>query len=88
MRMLSARKRYEFNRQHVGKILRVLIEDEVKSGKVFGFTSNYVRVEIPLANASNGAEPPVEAGSTHANEISDVLITGVSDNTVLGQVIL
>ncbi|MCL4539195.1 MAG: tRNA (N(6)-L-threonylcarbamoyladenosine(37)-C(2))-methylthiotransferase MtaB, partial [Bacteroidetes bacterium] len=88
MRMLSARKRYEFNRLHVGKIVRVLIEDEVKNGEVFGFTSNYVRVEIPLAATSGAAESVGESNLTHANEISDVLITGISDNTVLGQVIL
>ncbi len=75
LRMLSTRKRYEFNRQYVGKIMRVLVEEEVKSGKMFGFTSNYIRVEM-------------DVNPLHVNEISDVLITGVSDNTAIGQVIL
>ncbi|MFZ1082404.1 MAG: tRNA (N(6)-L-threonylcarbamoyladenosine(37)-C(2))-methylthiotransferase MtaB [Candidatus Kryptoniota bacterium] len=75
MRMLSIRKRYEFNRQHVGRVMRVLIEEEVKNGKIFGFTSNYIRVEM-------------DASTSHVNEVSDVLITGVSDNTVVGQAIL
>ena len=75
LRMLSTMKRYEFNRQYVGKIMRVLVEEEVKSGKMFGFTSNYIRVEM-------------DVNPLHVNEISDVLITGVSDNTAIGQVIL
>ena len=75
LRMLSSRKRYEFNRKHVGKIMKVLIEEEVKNGKMFGFTSNYIRVEI-------------ESNPSKVNEICDVLITGVSDNTVMGRVIL
>lgn len=74
LRMLSSRKRYEFNRKQVGKIVKVLVEDEMKKGKVYGFTPNYVRVEL-------------EAGSTRVNEVADVSITGVSDNTVVGQVI-
>ncbi len=75
LRMLSEKKRYEFNRQHVGKIMRVLVEEEVKDGKMFGFTSNYIRVEMP-------------SNQSKVNEICDVLVTGVSDNTVVGQVIL
>ncbi len=75
LRMISTKKRYEFNRQFVGKITKVLAEEEVKNGKIYGFTSNYIRVEM-------------DANPMHVNEISDVLITGVSDNTALGQVIL
>jgi threonylcarbamoyladenosine tRNA methylthiotransferase MtaB len=75
LRMISTRKRYEFARHHVGKIAKVLIEEEVKNGKMYGFTSNYIRVEV-------------DSNPTRVNEISDVLITGVSDNTALGQVIL
>lgn len=75
LRMLSSKKRYEFNREHVGKIMKVLVEEETKGGKRFGFTSNYIRVEM-------------DANSTMVNELCDVLITGISDNTVAGQVIL
>lgn len=75
LRMISTRKRFEFNRRYVGKVMKVLVEEEVKHDKMYGFTSNYVRVEI-------------EANRLHANEMSDVLITGVSDNTAMGQVIL
>ncbi len=88
LRMLSSKKRYEFNRQHVGKIVRVLVEDEAKGDSLFGFTSNYVRVEMPLAVRAAAADSTSETNNSHINEISDVLITGVSDNTVLGQVIL
>jgi threonylcarbamoyladenosine tRNA methylthiotransferase MtaB len=75
LRMISTRKRYEFNRRCVGKVMKVLAEDDVKDGKMYGFTSNYVRVEM-------------DANPLHVNEISDVLITGVSDNTAIGRVIL
>jgi len=81
LRMLSQRKRYEFNRQFVGKIVKVLVEEEVKNEKIYGFTPNYVRVEM-AAGAFAGAN------SSRIGEISDVLLTGVSDNTALGQVIL
>ncbi len=74
LRMLSFRKRYEFNRRHVGKIASVLVEEEVKNGKVFGFSPNYIRVEM-------------DAGTARFNEVTDVLINGVSDSTVIGQVI-
>jgi threonylcarbamoyladenosine tRNA methylthiotransferase MtaB len=74
LRMLSVRKRYEFNRKHIGKIVTVLVEEEMKNGKMFGFTSNYVRVEL-------------DAIPSRANEMTDVLITGVSDNTAIGQII-
>lgn len=75
LRMISTKKRYEFNRRFVGKVVKVLAEEEVKNGKMYGFTSNYVRVEV-------------EANPLHANELADVLITGVSDNTAVGQIIL
>lgn len=75
LRMISTKKRYEFNRRFVGKVMKVLVEEEVKNGKLYGFTSNYVRVEM-------------NANPIRLNEISDVLITGVSDNTAIGQVIL
>jgi len=74
LRMLSSRKRFEFNRKSVGMITKVLVEDEVRNGKMYGFTSNYVRVEMT-------------EDQSLVNKIPDVLITGVSDNTALGQVI-
>jgi len=75
LRVLSAQKRYEFNKQYMGRIMKILVEEEVRDGKMFGFTSNYIRVEI-------------DSSSSRANEICDVLITGVSDSTVTGRVIL
>ena len=73
--MLSAKKRYEFNRKHIGRIMKVLIEEEGKNGKMFGFTSNYIRVEM-------------DSSSSKVNKLCDVLLTRVNDNTVAGQVIL
>lgn len=74
LRMLSNRKRYEFNRSHIGKIVRVLVEEEEKNGKMYGFTSNYVRVEM-------------EVDRFHQRELCDVLIQGVSDNTCIGSIL-
>jgi len=74
LRMLSNRKRYEFNRSHVGKIVRVLVEDEEKDGKMYGFTSNYVKVEMEL-------------NQFHQRKLCDVLIQGVSDNTCIGNIL-
>jgi len=93
LRMLSTKKRYEFNRQHVGRIMRVLIEEATKGSKMFGFTSNYIRVEMDAPHAPENvtAQKVTEAGTSvnrYVNELSDVLVTGVSDNTVIGQVIL
>ena len=75
LRMLSVQKRYEFSRRHIGRIMKVLVEEEIKNGKMFGLTSNYIRVEM-------------DSNPSKANEICDVLITGVSDNSLTGQVIL
>ncbi|MGC8595321.1 MAG: tRNA (N(6)-L-threonylcarbamoyladenosine(37)-C(2))-methylthiotransferase MtaB [Candidatus Kryptoniota bacterium] len=74
LRMLSNRKRYEFNRSHIGKIVRVLVEEEEKEGKMYGFTSNYVRVEM-------------KANKFHQRKLCDVLIQGVSDNTCIGNIL-
>jgi threonylcarbamoyladenosine tRNA methylthiotransferase MtaB len=45
LRILSEKKRRHFYEQQLGKKATVLFEEEVKDGKMFGFTEHYVRVE-------------------------------------------
>ncbi|WP_038032806.1 tRNA (N(6)-L-threonylcarbamoyladenosine(37)-C(2))-methylthiotransferase MtaB [Thermonema rossianum] len=45
LRILSEKKRRYFYEQQLGKQATVLFEEEVKAGKMFGFTEQYVRVE-------------------------------------------
>lgn len=47
LRILSSKKRAEFNRQMTGKELTVLFEEENHNGLIKGFAENYVRVEHP-----------------------------------------
>ncbi len=44
LRILSEKKRYEFNSSHIDKELTVLFESENKEGNIKGFSSNYIRV--------------------------------------------
>ncbi|MCF8262180.1 MAG: tRNA (N(6)-L-threonylcarbamoyladenosine(37)-C(2))-methylthiotransferase MtaB [Melioribacteraceae bacterium] len=48
LRILSEKKRSVFNKLMVGKELDVLFESEEKDGLIFGFASNYVRVQVPF----------------------------------------
>lgn len=45
LRILSAKKRSEFNRKMVGNKLNVLFEHQAQNGLMKGFASNYVRVK-------------------------------------------
>lgn len=45
LRILSEKKKQAFYRSFLGTEAMVLFENEEKSGKMFGFTENYIRVE-------------------------------------------
>lgn len=45
LRILSEKKRRHFYEQQLGQQATVLFEEEVKEGKMYGFTENYIRVE-------------------------------------------
>lgn len=47
LRILSEKKKMAFYQTQIGKVLPVLWEHENKSGVMFGFTENYVRVQKP-----------------------------------------
>ncbi|MDP4185086.1 MAG: tRNA (N(6)-L-threonylcarbamoyladenosine(37)-C(2))-methylthiotransferase MtaB [Bacteroidota bacterium] len=44
---LSGRKLHHFYEQHLGTKHNVLFESQRSKGKMFGFTDNYIRVELP-----------------------------------------
>ena len=47
LRNLSEMKRRHFYEQHLGTARRVLLEDAEKEGKMYGYTDNYIKVEVP-----------------------------------------
>ena len=47
LRTLSEKKKRIFYESQINKIKYVLFETENKSGYIYGFTENYVKVKIP-----------------------------------------
>ena len=47
LRILSQKKKEHFYRQHSGAIRSVLIEEQQKDGRLYGFTDNYIKVDVP-----------------------------------------
>jgi threonylcarbamoyladenosine tRNA methylthiotransferase MtaB len=45
LRILSEKKKHHFYSQHLNRTFEVLFEKEEKQDKMFGFTSNYIKVE-------------------------------------------
>lgn len=74
LRILSEKKRYEFYRQMIGKYLDVLFESENISGKIKGFSSNYVKVRM-------------DYNPNLVNKIYSVSIDNIIDNTCSGRII-
>ncbi|MBI1307774.1 MAG: tRNA (N(6)-L-threonylcarbamoyladenosine(37)-C(2))-methylthiotransferase MtaB [Bacteroidetes bacterium] len=48
LRILSEKKRQAFYREHLGTEREVLFEGSDRDGVMFGFTDNYIRVELPF----------------------------------------
>ena len=67
LRTLSEKKKRYFYDQHVGKSGRVLFEEDIQEGYMYGFTENYLRVKARY--------DPV-----HINEVLEVQLTGVNQN--------
>ncbi|MDR1646266.1 MAG: tRNA (N(6)-L-threonylcarbamoyladenosine(37)-C(2))-methylthiotransferase MtaB [Tannerellaceae bacterium] len=65
---LSDEKLKAFYEAHTGRTARVLFEHTRKGNRMFGFTENYIRVEIPCAGA-----PP-------ANQVCHVRLGGWNDD--------
>ena len=51
LRKLSAARQHAFHTAHVGRTVQVLFEDATAEGLWPGYTDNYVRVAIPMAQA-------------------------------------
>jgi threonylcarbamoyladenosine tRNA methylthiotransferase MtaB len=45
---LGETKRREFHRQNLGRTVQVLLERKESAGALYGFTPEYIRVEVPL----------------------------------------
>lgn len=73
LRILSAKKKYEFYKSMVGKKLEVLFEAENMAGIIKGFSSNYVRV-------SNQFDESL------INQITEVEISDVTDDNCTGKI--
>jgi threonylcarbamoyladenosine tRNA methylthiotransferase MtaB len=71
LRSLGARKRRQFYRSFVGRVVPVLMEGTVEGALRIGHTSEYVRVGVPLKSAEE-------------NTIVDVEITGVEEEFCIG----
>lgn len=72
LRILSEKKRSAFYESMIGKDLQVLFESDNKSGKIHGFSSNYVRV-------SNDYENEL------VNKLSMVKINQIFDGLAIGE---
>jgi threonylcarbamoyladenosine tRNA methylthiotransferase MtaB len=75
LRNLGLKKKMAFYRQMVGKEFDVLWESEVKDGKMFGFTRNYVKVGVPY-------------NPSLVNKIVPVKVVGVESLVAIGEIIV
>jgi threonylcarbamoyladenosine tRNA methylthiotransferase MtaB len=67
LRILSEKKKQAFYRQHINQKAFVLFENEEKDGKMYGFTENYIKVEVDY-------DPLL------INEITEVELTNINTN--------
>ena len=65
LRILSEKKQQAFYRSNIGQTRKVLFEHEEKQGKMYGYTDNYIKVEMDY-------DPLL------INELVDVIITGIN----------
>ncbi len=72
LRSLSIKKRRHFYGQFVGHTMKVLLENDIESGKIHGFTGNYIRVAIK--------HPPED---DLVNRIVEVKLTEVSPTGIM-----
>lgn len=67
LRVLSAKKRYDFYKSQQGKELSVLFEHQNKNGKIRGFSENYVRVETPFSDDFANTIIPITISNVEAD---------------------
>jgi threonylcarbamoyladenosine tRNA methylthiotransferase MtaB len=75
MHEIADEKQNIFYKQHLGSVRRVLFESQKQDNMMYGFTDNYIKVEVPY---------DIEL----VNEIKDVFLKSITKNkTILGEVI-
>ena len=71
---LSDQKTHAFYERHIGETVNVLFEKAPRGKAMHGFTENYIRVELP----------PAEARQEYDNQIMEVTLSGFNhDKTAL-----
>ena len=86
LRNLSVKKSHHFASSRLGEIFPVLFEEEERSGRMYGYTTNYIRVSMPydrsLVNKivscrllEMGADGLVVAEQVHLCESSTVAVS-------------
>lgn len=75
LRSLSAKKRRAFYERNIGKTFEVLFEGEPQGGLMFGFTENYIKVEIPYdpLYINEIAKVRLEQFAPSGNVVADIL---------------
>lgn len=63
LRMLSAKKLRAFYNHHLGSVLDVLWESEIRDGRIYGHTGNYIKVSMPGDSSLSNQITPVELAS-------------------------
>jgi threonylcarbamoyladenosine tRNA methylthiotransferase MtaB len=71
LRILSAKKQRAFYEQHINTTRIVLFESEIKDGKLYGHTDNYLRVGIPVDEARVNTLAPVALVSLNEDGVFD-----------------
>ncbi len=67
MLRISERKMEEFARRYTGKVRPVLVEHPRPSKPMYGFTDNYLKVELPRNPSLANLIVPVKLGECHDN---------------------
>jgi len=75
LQQLAEKKRMDFYRQNIGATRPVLFESHQKKNKMFGFTDNYIKIELPYSHELT-------------EKIKEVRLKGVNENGNVTGVIL
>ena len=74
---LSEEKTQAFYARHIGKTMPVLLERSKPGAPMHGFTSNYIRVEVPHNDALDNKVVPIRLGNF--NEDKTALLGEILD---------
>jgi threonylcarbamoyladenosine tRNA methylthiotransferase MtaB len=71
---LSREKRKKFYQINQGRTEKVIFESRIRQRHMYGFTSNYIKVEAPYNQQLIGEISRVEIGSLTGNESCKAII--------------